>query len=300
MKYVYPKLSHPDLFVVRLGGAGLGNLLFTYANALVYARKTGRQLIWPTWPSVKIGPILRNEKDKRFYLDLFENHSEYIGGLKKWSYLCFKSKVYEKDLKEENPEDIVVFDTFNFSFKSIEGEHAYILEDLKKNLKAKNKKALDFKCDKAICMHVRLGDFSKVTQADLEAGKNNCRLPIEWYKEMVLKIRQVVGEDLKVYVFSDGTDEELAPVLNLNHVERMSFGTSIGDILALAKAKVLIASGSSFSMWARYLGRMNTIAYTNQLKEKLLLPEESNFEIELGMADEIPVEIIERLKSVLK
>ena len=36
MKYVYPKLSPRDLFIFRLGGAGLGNLLFTYGRALAY------------------------------------------------------------------------------------------------------------------------------------------------------------------------------------------------------------------------------------------------------------------------
>lgn len=54
MNYVYPKLSEKDLGFIRLGGAGLGNLLFTYARALVYARDHGCQMIWPTWPSVKL------------------------------------------------------------------------------------------------------------------------------------------------------------------------------------------------------------------------------------------------------
>ena len=59
MNYVYPKLSERDLGFVRLGGAGLGNILFTYARALVYARDHRCRLIWPTWFSFKLGPILR-------------------------------------------------------------------------------------------------------------------------------------------------------------------------------------------------------------------------------------------------
>jgi len=44
---------------------------------------------------------------------------------------------------------------------------------------------------------------------------------------------------------------------------------------------VLVASGSSFSMWARYLGRANCICYPNQRKQEIITPEENRFEIEV-------------------
>ena len=92
--YIYPKLSEPDMNLFRLGGAGLGNILFTYARAVVYAAKNERiKIIWPTWPSIKLGPILRNEKDKRFYADLFKNNSGYISGLKKIVLRMTKKKM---------------------------------------------------------------------------------------------------------------------------------------------------------------------------------------------------------------
>ena len=39
MKYVYPKFDGIDLYFVRLGGSGLGNLLYPFFQALVYAKK---------------------------------------------------------------------------------------------------------------------------------------------------------------------------------------------------------------------------------------------------------------------
>lgn len=34
-----PKLSEKDCMLFRLGGAGLGNILFTYARAVIYVQK---------------------------------------------------------------------------------------------------------------------------------------------------------------------------------------------------------------------------------------------------------------------
>lgn len=68
MYYIYPKLSEKDCMLFRLGGAGLGNILFTYARAVIYVQKhENAEMIWPTWFSFKLGPILRHESDKRFY-----------------------------------------------------------------------------------------------------------------------------------------------------------------------------------------------------------------------------------------
>ena len=58
-----------------------------------------------------------------------------------------------------------------------------------------------------------------------------------------------------------------------------AISAKIADILALSRAKLLVASGSSFSMWARYLGRMTTIMFPNQVKQKILTEKDSAREI---------------------
>ena len=60
------------ILVVFVWGGGLGNLLFIFARSIVLAEKINSQIIWPTWPSIKVGPWIRREKDKRFYGDLFK------------------------------------------------------------------------------------------------------------------------------------------------------------------------------------------------------------------------------------
>lgn len=111
MYYIYPKLSEKDCMLFRLGGAGLGNILFTYARAVIYVQKhENAEMIWPTWFSFKLGPILRHESDKRFYNDLFVNHSGYIGGFKKANILITKKHIKEQDMSKKQDLDGCVID----------------------------------------------------------------------------------------------------------------------------------------------------------------------------------------------
>lgn len=274
MNYLYPKLSEKDYHILRIGGAGLGNILFTYARAVVYAQKhENTEVIWPTWLSLKIGPILRREKDKRFYNDLFKNNSGYIDGLKKTKILLTKKKIKETEAftcSEFLDDRVIEFEGFVEAFTPIMHDSKIVYDDIVKNLAKKNLKALEFDGKKAICMHVRLGDFTRVTWEEVLSGKHCSSIPIEWYVNMGKELRRIAGSNVKIYVFSDGTDEELKPLLDMENVERITFGTAIADILALSRAGVFVASGSSFSMWARYLGRMTTVMFPNQVKQEIL------------------------------
>lgn len=297
MNYVYPKLSDKDLYFFRLGGAGLGNLLFAYARALVYANKKGYKMIWPTWFSFKLGPILRNEKDKRFYNDLFTNKSSYIDGFKKIILLMTKDKIFEQDKDKDFDNKVVIFEKFIGSFEPIKYDHKIILEDLERNQKKDNSLS-SFDPSDGIAVHIRLGDFIRASVDEVKSGKHDSALPIEWYVNVIKRIREISGKNLPVYLFSDGTDEELSEVTRLENVKRITFGNAINDILALSRAKLMIASGSSFSMWARYLGRANTICYTNQIKEYILTEKDTSFEIEIDEKALIPNEIASKIKKI--
>ncbi len=91
-------------------------------------------------------------------------------------------------------------------------------------------------------VHIRLGDF-----------KGSRATPIQWYVNTLNKLRSDVGHDWPIYIFSDGTDEELMPVMRLPNATRLTFGSSLADLLALSKAHILIGSaGSTFSQWASF------------------------------------------------
>ena len=92
MKYTFVSLGRLESFGVRLGGAGLGNILFPWARALVYAQENSCIRIQTTWKNLKIGTFLRKERDKRLYFDLFTGEDG-ISGFKKFWLLNFSNKV---------------------------------------------------------------------------------------------------------------------------------------------------------------------------------------------------------------
>lgn len=96
-------------------------------------------------------------------------------------------------------------------------------------------------------MHVRLGDIS-----------GHQRHPISWYIDAVDFLRSIAG-NVPVSVFSDGSDQELSPILQLPNMRLVRTGSAISDLLALSSCQFLIGNGcSSFSAWAAYLGQMPT------------------------------------------
>lgn len=316
MLYVYPKLSEIDLGFTRIGGLGLGNMLFAYARALLCTRDYDAEMIWPTWNSIPIGQIMRGDKNKRYYNDLFENRRGAVTGFKKCILRCFGRKVSEEEFcrkavgmeaGEVNGEKNVASKGKVIEFTGMEGEFRplmgggnsrFIAEHLKSILQDRNRKALEFEPGNGICIHVRLGDFTRGgTKQSLKDGTPNMSIPIAWYAGLIKQIREAVTEEFPVYVFSDGSREELKALLELPGVERKSFETAIGDILAMSKAKLFIASGSTFSRWVRYLGQMNSINYPGQMKQELLEDDSDCFEIE---AEEVPEEYLKRIQGLLQ
>jgi len=290
MIYVYPQLSKHDLNLIRLGGAGLGNLLIIYGKALAYAHEHGCQMIYPTWPSLKIGTYLRFEKDKRFYGNLFRNRNGAVGGFGKiWKRLT-AHKVSEANANEAKDGDIIVFRKYVPTLAEAEllPYADVIREDLVKNCCKKRKPIPGI--EKSIVMHVRLGDFTRTSESVLRAGTENCSSPVAWYVSMVKKLRDTVGYEVPVIIFSDGKDEELAELLALPSVSRAFTGNAINDILTMGEAPLLVASGSTFSLWGRFLGKMSAIAFPGQLREHVLAEGEVGFEREMDFEDDFTEE----------
>ena len=285
MRYVYPKFNPGyDLGIVRLGGPGLGNLLIFYAQAIVYAHENDARIIYPTWPSIKLGPYIRREKDKRFYGDLFRHKDDEISGLKKLFLLLFSRK------------NITMCDRYMLTMKEagLLGKSAMIYSHLiKHNAHPEYMRNIRG----SIAVHVRLGDFLRVSEAALKNNAENSSTPVYWYADTINKIRAVLGNNIQVYVFSDGTDEELKPLLELENCERIFCGNALNDILTIATASLLIGSGSTFSNWARYLGNMSAIYFPGQLREKFMNNNNENgFEIELDNDEDFSADIIRKLR----
>jgi hypothetical protein len=260
--YIFAKLGKFEFLFTRFLGSGLGNILFPWARSVVAAKKYGLQCIEPTWLNLRVGSIIRKEKDLRIYNDLFYNANKNICGLRKIIIFLFLKTVTEEELERgciyENR--IVIFSGMQGFFQPIINDYEFINYQLIKMTSPKHLLGLSYDFSNSISLHVRLGDF--------KVGKQTTS--IDWFVNVVNLVRKISDSDLKVYIFSDGSDTELAPLLALDNSQRLVFGSSIADLLALSRANMLIGSkGSTFSMWASYLGRMPVIWPMGGLTQRL-------------------------------
>ena len=281
MKYTFVSLGKFESFGVRLGGAGLGNIMFPWASALVYAKKNNLTMIQTTWTNLKIGTFFRKERDKRIYKDLFLE-TEGISGLKKFFLLNFSNNVK-------------VFSEMNDLFQPFRNEQDFVKSELLKIINPYHLTRSRKFNSNSIAIHIRMGDFAiPKNEKVLRNGAWNFRLPIKWYVSIIEKIQK--ESDLPIYIFSDSNDYEIKEILAYDNCNRVYFGSAISDLLALSTCKVLISSASTFSMWASYIGQMPTIWFPGQMRQKLLL-ENSKFEGEVDYDDDLPVSIIKELKN---
>ena len=287
MEFCYPKLSKWDFLYFRLGGPGLGNLLFPWARAKLLARQHGYQFVPPTWPQLKLGPLMRGEIDNRSYFSLFRALPTEITGLRRLLTLLFRNRVPEQMLARAVQGDVIETSGLGQLFEGLLDHSKYLREELMAMLVVNRLPQLERASDSAasIAVHVRYGDFSEVDQQLSKGGGANRRQPIEWYVAAVAAIRKHLGENTQVNVFSDAEDRELAPLLALYKVRRVQGNNAIEDILLISNHKVLIASGSTFSMWASFLGQVPTIWFPGQMKFRLV--KKSGHETEYEPGDDV-------------
>ncbi len=256
MKYTFASLGRFESLGFRIGGSGLGNSLFPWATALVFAKNNNLKKINTTWLNLKLGPFLRKENDKRLYGTLF-NESNGIGGIRKFLLLNLSSNVK-------------YFSSIDKMFKPFKEEHNYVREELYNIISKKYLIRSNMINKEGIGIHIRFGDFEIPNNEEvLRRGSWNYRIPLRWYITIINKIRSF-NKDIPFYIFTDGNNSEIKELLEMNNCFRCSTGSSISDMIALSKFKLLIASGSTFSMWSSFLGQIPTIWYPGQMRDSLM------------------------------
>ncbi|WP_203468530.1 alpha-1,2-fucosyltransferase [Dechloromonas sp. TW-R-39-2] len=259
--------------------------------------KNNCTFITPTWPQFKVGPIIRNEPDKRFYTGMFRPGVSEVGGFVKCKRIVIDRKIPESSIGKARAGDMIVFEGLGDYFMDLIGYSSFLKSEFKKILISSNN--IDSLMDKlnprkSIAVHVRFGDFKVPTVSDLDNEVRNIRIPIEWYVAIVNQLNTHYSGQVKFNVFSDASDFELSPLLSLDNVSRALGGNAAEDILLISEHACLIASASTFSMWGAFLGQMPSIWYKG-LKQQSL-NDNSQWEIEVGMSDQIAPIFIENIK----
>ena len=241
--YINPSLSNRDYGIFRIGGPGLANCMFFAARAVVLAERTNGIMLRPTWERFGIGQWLRRERDKRLYAGLFQGAS-LLSGLKKMWLAATKKHIAEIDAVDAKGGIIDVRGLGNY-FADFVGSEDLVRQYFKNNICPQAIKEVPLDCQNVVAIHVRLGDFPKQYRTD-----------IDWYVKVVKLVASLAGQDAqqKFWLFSDGTDDELKPLLEIPNVERAYFGNALADMVAISRSRLLIGSDSTFSGWGAFLG----------------------------------------------
>lgn len=281
--YVYPRFSTLGAFGFRSGGPGLGNLFFPYARALLLAKERGYALINPSWATFKLGTFLRREREKRLYVQAFKPRG--ISGPRKTFLLLTRRKVTEEAAAAGHApfHSIVLTSGLGNYFRDINHEREYIAQSFRDILRMDDVARIRALGPQGIGVHVRLGDFQPQE-----------RIPLSWYVQMIDKIRRTTGVQVPVSVASDGRDEELAELLRLPGVRRLRLG-AVGELFALAQSKVILASHSTFSAWAAFLGHV-PILWARRNSEFEGLFADGTFDEVLSAEENLPSQLGEYLR----
>lgn len=274
-KVCIPKVTHR--------GAGLGNELIPWARAIVASNVLGANVLLPAfgfnqrkywrhfgtprrdWVTHKIIETVLPEFE--FTVNDFLDGG---GDSLSEAIQCFSIKHKLSDRH-----------AWAFTTQGMWGSYHHIRE-AKEHMKAmlylskfapKNLHKIKSRLDSTkltIGMHIRLGDFQKPLNTENYRGKFNASLPMQWYVNIVKSITQQLGDTVQFLVVSDGSLEQLSPLLEecINVVTTLDIPDSdISDMLALAESDLLICSVSSYSCWSAFLSDTPYIWFEPNLQQ---------------------------------
>lgn len=247
--------------------AGLGNMLFSWARCVTWCRTNDQPMIAPRWRKIRIGPYLRGEREKRRYHECFTNPGD-VGGLRRLALLALGRRVPETALPLEDADGprptVVVFEEMRDCYEPLIGHHALIRDEIERMTEPRFLPE-DSEDDPYIGVHVRRGDFLEPDDPQvLKQGAHNYRLPVEWYVSAVQNLREEMSFQAPVRVFTDGSREQVSDLLDLPETTISRGARAITDLLSLSRSRVMIGSGSSFSMWASFLGQVPSVWFPGQ------------------------------------
>ena len=104
-----------------------------------------------------------------------------------------------------------------------------------------------------------MGDF---TEVDNGGAGHSVRQPYEWYRQaytLACKQLDLTSDTVKVVLFTDEDPIKVRDALGLKSIDIDPSRNGITAIHNLSKARCVVTSRSTFSMWAVYLGNMPAI-----------------------------------------
>lgn len=279
----------------NIGRSGLGNCLLVWARAFVCAQQRGFGMLAPQWVQPRVGALLRREPVTRFYTAEFTNCG-YVGGWRKWWILRRGERISESELSaapsassnSNNRIRVIEFAGLGDYFTGLIAYKQSIYSELKRISSSQALVAAETATSPFIAVNVRRGDLTR--QKKIPLNEILQYTPDEWFMAAIKALRaRAPWSTMPIKVISDGSRNELQKILSLPNCELVTTGKAVGDILLMARARLLVATGySTFSMWASFLGEMHTLYAHGKMQQKLFRPQAKAFEGEWDASRPLP------------
>ena len=262
-------MRNRSVVYVKFPKTGLGNMLLLWARGMLFAKLNGLELLTSSWWGFRWGALLRREQKKRLYWRYFTETS-LAKNIQAYFYLKFKTVIEEPAVEKvdlsANDSSLYLFDkvmTDYDLFGSLRKHRELVVNELYSSLHPSKKSAL-LQCETpVISIHVRRGDFKL----------GSTLTPLAFFIDGINIIRQQVGKDWPVTVFTDAGMEELGELLLLPAIKLAEEKADIIDILSMSKSKVLfLSAGSTFSYWAAFLSEAFVVRPMNDWLIKIKDP----------------------------
>jgi hypothetical protein len=266
--------SSPAYCHAKLPKSGLGNKLFVWAKAHVFARLNHLPLVVTGWAQLQLAPILHG-RDFRFYWNYFRPVKE-VNWLKQ-AAIRRRAKIVEEPpvVRSELPSQPAIYEFSEIPhwsdyFGDLKAHREMIREALFEMLTPARRRELALATKTQISVQVRLGDFRPLKQDEDFAKVGGVRTPLTYFANIINGIREIHGTEVPVTVFSDGTAQQLGELLSLPAVSLATKQTAVVDMLSMAAGKVLVPSaGSTFGFWAGFLGGCAIIMHPNHIHKSI-------------------------------
>lgn len=260
--------------VVFNRGTGLGNRLFPWGRCVIDSDRTGTPMLAPAWWwPVRKGALFAGGISRRAYLrqgllvNVFQPRAGDVSGVKK-QWILARAEVVPESAQSNSESALVVreFRDEANQFADLRDHRALLLGAFRAMTRQPWLKLADAHRDVPIGVNIRRGrDFKDAaTNADFQT-QGALRTPLSWFIGMLRAAREHAGTQVPAIVVSDGTADDLAPILAEPNVQLLRPGCPASDILVLSSCRMLIASGgSSFSAWAAFLGAVPVFTIPGQ------------------------------------
>jgi hypothetical protein len=292
--------------LARLPNAGLGNKLFVWAKAHVFASLNQLPLVVTGWTQFQKAPLLHGG-DLRLYWNYFQRTAQ-VDWITRWRADRRSRFIADPPVARTAVDPVgTVYEFSQIShwsdhFGDIRSYREGLREALLAMLTPARVRELAAQKPAIICANVRMGDFRPLAPNQNFKEVGNTRTPLEYFRNLIQEIRQDHGSALPVEIVSDGRTRDLAPLLALPGVSLAPARSKIVDIIMMSRSRILLTSaGSTFSYWAGFLGECALIHHPDNIHPPIRPADVNRVHYEgplVGPAAEWPPLFLDGLKRI--